>query len=164
LAGLRQAEMGISRRAVRLDGNIFLGQMAGPALDIQAEFHLAQARKVGLRLLKCEQEWIEIGWNQETGTLCLDRSHSGKTDFHPAFADQAQPIQAHASPAPGQRLKLRVLADHSTVEVFAGNGETAISSLIFPRQNSAALEAYAEGGEAELCAFAACQMKSAFAQ
>ena len=80
------------------------------------------------------------------GTLFVDRSRSGKVDFHPAFAARHEAALA----APEGRVSLRVFVDRCSVEVFAGGGEAVITDLIFPDAASLGLEAFAEGGEAML--------------
>jgi sucrose-6-phosphate hydrolase SacC (GH32 family) len=60
--------------------------------------------------------------------LAVDRMRSGKTDFHAKFpARHEAPVRV----ADG-RVTLRLLVDTSSLEVFAQNGETVLTELIFP--------------------------------
>lgn len=47
-------------------------------------------------------------------------------------------------------LNLRVLVDHSIVEVFAENGERVLTDLVYPSLDSRGLAILAEGGTATL--------------
>jgi fructan beta-fructosidase len=45
---------------------------------------------------------------------------------------------------------LHILLDRCSVEVFANDGETVISDVIFPSGSSMGLELFAEGGELKI--------------
>ena len=49
-----------------------------------------------------------------------------------------------------RRVKLRVLVDSSSVEVFGGDGTAAITSLVFPDPSSTGLSFSTSGGNARL--------------
>ena len=60
----------------------------------------------------------------------MDRQRSRATRFHPAYPGR------HAGPVrfKGNRIALRVLFDRTTLEVFAGDGETVISDRLYPTE------------------------------
>lgn len=47
-------------------------------------------------------------------------------------------------------LKLRILVDRSSVEVFAGDGRVVLSSLFFPNSSNKEFKMYATGGNAKI--------------
>lgn len=47
-------------------------------------------------------------------------------------------------------LKLRILVDRSSVEVFAGDGRVVLSSLFFPNSSDKEFKIYAKGGSAKI--------------
>ncbi|MDQ2946332.1 MAG: GH32 C-terminal domain-containing protein, partial [Acidobacteriota bacterium] len=49
-------------------------------------------------------------------------------------------------PLPTGPLKMRILVDRSSVEVFAQDGRLAITNLIFPPGSSRSLELHVTGG------------------
>ncbi len=58
----------------------------------------------------------------------MDRTRSGRTNFHRAFpARHEAPLRVTDG-----RVTLRLLIDTSSLEVFAQNGETVLTELIFP--------------------------------
>jgi sucrose-6-phosphate hydrolase SacC (GH32 family) len=60
--------------------------------------------------------------------LRLDRTRSGRSDFHPRFAGvQTAPLRTVDG-----RLNLHLIVDVSSVELFAQNGEVAITDLVLP--------------------------------
>ncbi len=65
----------------------------------------------------------------ENGRLFVDRTKSGLTGFHPGFPAR------HEAPAPPEdgTLALRMILDHSSLEVFAADGAVSVTHLIFPK-------------------------------
>ena len=75
------------------------------------------------------------------GTLQVDRTQSGRSDFQPAFAGvHTAPLRVDRG-----RLRLHVLVDVSSVEVFAQNGETVLTDLILPATSDLGVRLSAEG-------------------
>lgn len=123
-----------------------LAEFTGDAYEIAAEWEAGAASAFGFRVRAGGDQRTTIGYDASRGVLFVDRSRSGKTDFHPAFAARHEAALA----APEGCVSLRVFVDRSSVEVFAQGGETVITDLIFPDPASLGLEAFAEGGEATL--------------
>ncbi|KAE8748783.1 hypothetical protein FOCC_FOCC004586 [Frankliniella occidentalis] len=74
----------------------------------------------------------DVTWNANKGELSVDRRESGATDFSPDFPG------VHVAPLardtlPDGKLKLKILVDEGSVEVFADGGRVAITDLIFPK-------------------------------
>jgi fructan beta-fructosidase len=120
--------------------------VTGDALDIEAALRPGTARALGLAVRMGEGEETLVGYDVATSRLFVDRTRSGRSDFHPAFAGR------HSGPLALEQglLRLRVLVDRSSVEVFGGDGRTVISDRIFPRPTSRGVALFAEGGTAEL--------------
>lgn len=119
----------------------------GKALDIEATFSLKNAERFGLKVRTgAGGEETVIGYDTTTHELYVDRTHSGDVDFNSSFPGiQVAPLQ----PKDG-KVKLRILVDWSSVEVFAGSGEAVITDQIFPDPASQGVEVFAENGSARL--------------
>ncbi|WNZ10782.1 GH32 C-terminal domain-containing protein [Streptomyces sp. 11x1] len=126
-----------------------LGRTAdGQALDIEATFSLKDADRFGLKVRTgTGGEETVIGYDTTTQELYVDRSRSGAVDFHDLFSTGVR--TAPLKPKNG-KVKLRVLVDRSSVEVFGGSGEAVITDQIFPDPSSTGVEFFAEGGAATL--------------
>ncbi len=108
--------------------------------------------------------------NQETlvrfdagaGTMTLDRGLSGREDFTRYFAgsagDNSSAPWATETVGSEDRVKLRVLVDASSIEVFGGNGTAAMTSLVFPDPSSTGLSFSAQGGTARIVSVAVRQL------
>ncbi|WP_055713904.1 GH32 C-terminal domain-containing protein [Streptomyces torulosus] len=130
----------------------------GRALDIEATFSLKDADRFGLKVRTgAGGEETVIGYDATTQELYVDRSRSGAVDFHDAFSTGVQ--TAPLNPKKG-KIKLRVLVDSSSIEVFGGNGETVITDQVFPDLSGTGVEVFAEGGTATLNHLEAWQLSS----
>jgi fructan beta-fructosidase len=119
---------------------------AGKALEISAEFRLRDAGRFGLHVRAGDGERTVIGYDKAAGELYVDRTGSGNTDFNRNFAGvQRAPLAARDG-----RIKLRILVDWSSVEVFADHGQAVITDQIFPDAGSDGIELFADGGSARL--------------
>lgn len=129
----------------------------GKALDIEATFSLKDAERFGLKVRTgADGEETVIGYDTTTQELYVDRTRSGAGDFNSTFPGvQTAPLK----PKDG-KVKLRILVDWSSVEVFGGNGEAVITDQIFPDPSSTGVEVFAEGGAVTLDHVQAWQLKS----
>jgi sucrose-6-phosphate hydrolase SacC (GH32 family) len=120
----------------------------GKALDIEATFSLEDADRFGLKVRTgADGEETVIGYDTTTQELYVDRTRSGAVDFHNAFSTGVQ--TAPLKPKNG-KVKLRVLVDWSSVEVFGGSGEAVITDQIFPDPASQGVQVFAENGSVKL--------------
>ncbi|MEU6912351.1 GH32 C-terminal domain-containing protein [Streptomyces olindensis] len=129
----------------------------GKALDIEATFSLGDADRLGLKVRTgAGGEETVIGYDSTTQELYVDRTRSGAGDFNSTFPGvQTAPLKAKDG-----KVKLRVLVDWSSVEVFGGDGEAVITDQIFPDPSSTGVEVFAEGGTTTLDHLQAWQLKS----
>ncbi|MFE6826250.1 GH32 C-terminal domain-containing protein [Streptomyces sp. NPDC057690] len=119
----------------------------GKALDIEATFSLEDADRFGLKVRTgADGEETVIGYDATTQELYVDRTHSGTVDFHSTFPGiQTAPLKTENG-----QVKLRILVDWSSVEVFGGNGEAAITDQIFPDPAAQGVQVFAENGSVKL--------------
>ncbi|KAJ8126506.1 hypothetical protein O1611_g7129 [Lasiodiplodia mahajangana] len=84
-----------------------------------------------------------IGYDFSTRRLFVDRSKSGNISFDGTFAST---YYAPLEPASNSKVTMRILLDWSSVEVFGGQGEVAISAQIFPQDNGTDTRLFSSGG------------------
>lgn len=120
--------------------------IAGGAFEVSVELEIGAASQVGLVLSNDGKDRTVIGYEAASQSLFVDRRRSGLVDFDPGFCGR------HSAPLPARfgGIKLHVLADRSSVEVFANDGITVMTESIFPRSENSKLALYAEGGDATL--------------
>ncbi len=76
-----------------------------------------------------EGDELVIGYDKTGNQYYIDRTRSGKKDFEPGFAKK------HTAPriSVNKAIKLKLIADVSSVELFADDGLTVMTDLFFPR-------------------------------
>ena len=130
---------------MRVENGAHVRPLAGMQWDIEARFALRDAAEFGLRLGDAGGDHTLIGYDGESHTVFVDRSHSGLMTGHPDFAGRrAAPVDA----AP--ELHLRILVDNCSVEVFVNHGAAVITELVFPAAPPASLALYAIQGGVDL--------------
>lgn len=123
--------------------------LAGHSGPIELELRLepGKADRAGLRLRSgAEGRQTEVGYDSALGLLYLDRRRAGEHAFHAEFANrQIAPVSLRHG-----QLSLRILVDSASVTVFAGEGETVLTSQIFPDPAAHGVALFAEGASAEV--------------
>jgi fructan beta-fructosidase len=86
-----------------------------------------------------------IGYSVPKKQFYINRDKAGNTDFSKAFTGiSTAPYVA------GQVLKLHLLVDASSVEMFVDDGSLVMSTLVFPTKNFNSLILFSKGGTAVL--------------
>lgn len=158
---LRGKRQSVAARAIP-EGTVALSpRVAGKALEIVAELEAGSAAEFGLKVRTGNGEETVIGIDPKGGQLFVDRTHSGDVGFHKDFAagHQTAPLRIERG-----RVRLRVLIDWSSVEVFAADGRVVITDQIFPSPSSDGVALYAKGGTARLVSLHAWPLGSAWAE
>ncbi|WP_030043756.1 glycoside hydrolase family 32 protein, partial [Streptomyces resistomycificus] len=149
LESLRQPQaVSASGVTVKDTSQALIGPAAeGKALDIEATFSLKDADRFGLKVRTgANGEETVIGYDTTAQELYVDRTNSGAVDFNSTFPGiQTAPLKAENG-----KVKLRILVDWSSVEVFGGNGEAVITDQIFPDPVSQGVQVFAENGSVKL--------------
>ena len=122
------------------------GDLDDTVFEIDTVLTPGTARSVGLRIRTKEDEYTEIGYDRKHNSVYVDRTRSGNVEFHPAFAGR------HNAPTRviNGAVKLRILVDRSTIEVFINDGEAVISDRIFPTSQQPSIEVFAGDDSASL--------------
>ncbi len=124
------------------------GNATGETLDITAEFQNVNAERFGLKVRKGSNgDETLVGYDAKRQEVFVDRWNSGNVGFDPSFPGI---YVAPLKPDSQGHVTLQILVDWSSVEVFANNGQVALTAQIFPSPTSRQVAAFAEGGDAIL--------------
>ncbi|MNO32667.1 Levanase precursor [compost metagenome] len=124
--------------------NLLKGLVSG-AYEIEAELEIpdgSTATEFGFYVREGTKQKTVVGYKVGEGRLFVDRSASGVTDFSRLFSTRHET----ALTAENKRIKLRILVDESSVEVFGNGGKAVFSEVIFPDPASRAMSFYTRGG------------------
>jgi fructan beta-fructosidase len=127
--------------------NIATQKMAGSTYLLRVTLDPGDAAQAGVRLRRSSadpnepaQEETVVGIDHESGRIFVDRTHSGKTDFSPDFASR---IWAPLKYPQANSVRLEIVVDRNSVEVFAEDGATVLTNLIYPAATSQGFSFYA---------------------
>ena len=101
-------------------------------LEVQVELEVGESSEVGVSVRESGKERTRIGYMTALREVWVDRTESGKSEFHENFAGKHS---ARLNLKDGG-LFLHVLIDSSSVEVLAVKGRVAITGWIFPCSDS----------------------------
>jgi sucrose-6-phosphate hydrolase SacC (GH32 family) len=131
--------------------------ISGPTLDLDQTFAPGSASQFGLNVHVGNGQQTQIGYDSTTHEVYIDRTKSGDVSFDPTFASvQRAPL---ATDAQGH-VRLHVLVDTSSVEVFTDQGQVVLTDQIFPSPSSNDVTLFANNGTATLVSGTGWHMKS----
>ncbi|HKU36387.1 MAG TPA: glycoside hydrolase family 32 protein [Paenarthrobacter sp.] len=114
-------------------------------IDLDMELDSAREAGILLRHSADGKDGLWISYDKETKTLKVDRSSAGTTNFSEKFS----PYHQVAVPAPDGKLRLRILLDSSSVEVFAQDGPAVITDTFFPDWDHTGASVFSTDGSAD---------------
>lgn len=110
--------------------------------ELDVEFEVDKEDYFGIDICKKGSQKTRLIYDAKKETLILDRSQSGATSFSVSFP--------HAYSAPlklrNKSIRLHILVDRSSVEVFGNDGEATITCQIFPESDSNGVEVFTRRG------------------
>lgn len=117
---------------------------AGRSYDMELTIDPGTAERSGVKVLVGEDQETVVGYDATTGEVYLDRTKSSTSpnDSFPSVDS------AKVSPEADGLIHLRVLVDHSSVEVFANDGAAVITDAVYPDASSTGVSLFAENGRA----------------
>lgn len=119
--------------------------VAGGSADLTLDLDTGTADQVTIALTDEQGYQTLIGVNPGVDEVFVDRTRSGP-HFHDGFANR------HVAPIDlkGKRVRLRLLADQSILELFIGDGTRTITDRFFRGGGQLRWSASARGGNAKL--------------
>lgn len=110
------------------------------------------ATEVGVRIRRSSlnpdqpaSEETVVGIDTAKNQLFVDRTRSGYVSFSPDFPARTVAPLKHPN---AKTISLEIVVDRNSIEVFAEDGETVLTNLIFPSDSSLGLAFYSAEGPA----------------
>jgi len=125
-----------------------LAAVRGKAFDIELAVELDGAARLSLAIAADGACVYEAGCDAARGEIFIDRTNGGHAHVE-AFA------RRYAAPArlvPGAPLRLRMLIDHCSLELFDASGLTPLSAFILPDPERDGLRLSVTGGTCRILA------------
>jgi fructan beta-fructosidase len=94
-----------------------------------------------------KNEHYSVGFNATTNEFYSDRTQSGKTDFSAVFA---QKIHTAPRSSNSELVKMHLFLDVASAELFADDGQVALTDIFFPTEDFSTLSINVENGMVNL--------------
>jgi fructan beta-fructosidase len=161
LQTLREKHVSYGSRQV-VEGQPLLASegVSGDALEILAEFEIGKAKEFGFVLRAQKEQKTIVGYDVAKKELFIDRSQAGDSDFAPESFPGRHAVTLQPD---GKKVRLHVLLDRVSVEVFGNDGIVTLTDTIFPEPTSVKAEIYVREGKVRLEALDIWQLKSVLA-
>lgn len=111
-------------------------KLPGHAYRLRFDLDPGEASQAGVRICASSGPPAEetlVGIDTSSSRIFVDRTHSGRTDWSPQFPVRVSAPLKHPQSA---SIPIEIVVDNSSVEVFAENGETVLTDLIYPSAGS----------------------------
>jgi len=121
---------------VLISGEKLLSGISGDLFDIRAEFELGKATEFGVNV-----RGEKVQYNVVNSQLsCLGRTATLKPN--------------------GNKIKLQILVDRTSIEVFGNDGRISLSSCFLPNLDNKSLGVYANGGDMKIVSISVHELRS----
>lgn len=144
---IRADTMSINNLIFSGEKEISTGKVSLMQSELYFGFNLAEssADSIGIILGNDAGERLIIGYSVFSKQFYVDRTKAGINNFSKEFAGVAvAPYKAVNS------LKMHILVDASSVELFVDDGSLVMTTLVFPTEKFSKLALYSKGGNAIL--------------
>jgi fructan beta-fructosidase len=120
---------------------------------VEVEFEVKSAKKFGVKIAqlkdkKDDKKFVQetiVGYDVRKQQLYLDRTKSGMI-IHKDFPS----VEIADMKMQGKTVKMKILVDKNSVEVFGNDGRITISDLIFPEENANIFSLFTNGGKVKV--------------
>lgn len=95
----------------------------------QLELSASASADFSVTVSNKENDELVVGYDKTSNKYYIDRSKSGAVDFEKGFAKRLEAPRI----AGGDAIKLKLVADAASLELFADDGLTVMTSIFFPK-------------------------------
>jgi fructan beta-fructosidase len=145
LQRLREQPLALTDQSVdQVNRSLSSGQYGkGHTFELRSTLSLGTAQEAGWKLFADDGSSTIVGYNQRAQQLFVDRTHSGVMADRKDFSTRTRaPLSLS-----GNILRLDILVDRCSVEVFADSGRIAMTNLVFPQNGAQGIEVFSNGGQ-----------------
>ena len=117
-------------------------QFVEKEISISFDLNKTTAKEFGIVLSNSKNEKVEIGYDVASKQFYIDRTESGKKDFSKDYAvKQFAPRLSQSN-----IVTMHLLIDVASVELFADNGSTTMTSIHFPNEDFGTSQIFSKKG------------------
>ncbi len=112
--------------------------------DLEIDLSRTTAKNFGIELKNDQGGSYKIGYDVETGEFYSDRTRAGIKDFSEKFAAATHNAKRLSK---NNILKMHIVFDAASCEMFGDGGEIALTDIFFPIVDFTEFEIYNRGGK-----------------
>ena len=131
---------------MKANDRIVAKKLSGSVYRLRFTLDPGDASEAGVRLRRSTVDPREtateetvVGIDLAKGRVFVDRSHSGRTDWSADFPARVSAPLKHIQ---AEGVAMEIVVDSNSIEVFAEDGETVLTSLIYPAASSQGMAFY----------------------
>ncbi|WP_223702538.1 glycoside hydrolase family 32 protein [Sutcliffiella deserti] len=133
-------------KGVIVEENNSLSYNIGTLAEVVVEFEKQKASSFGLSIHNTSEEKTTISYDSKREMLLVDRTNGGDNSFSDSFATvQEAPLKLNNG-----KVILQIFVDTSSIEVFANDGEVAVTSLVFPSEVYKTISFFSQEGSTNI--------------
>ena len=133
----------VSYNNVCIVDNCDLDNVDGKTIELEVEFDIGTASKIGLQVFKNSINSTKIYFDKITSSIVIDRSESG---IFIKGAESNDSTRSALISVVDNKVKLRIFLDVSSVEVFINDGIRTLTANVYPDHDANNIIFYVEGG------------------
>ena len=145
---LREKQLIINKN-LNVESESKIESVNSPLTEMSFEINLSKttAKSFGIELSNSKGEVYKIGFDVNQNSFYSDRTRAGNSDFSDKFA-----VKKHFAPRLSQDkiVKFHLYFDAASVELFADNGQTALTDIFFPTEDFSNYKIFSENGKTEV--------------
>ena len=124
--------LGVKNHVVEKELSVGEGKSGLVEMELEIDLSKTTAKDFGVELSNAKGETYKIGYDAAARKFYSDRTKAGNNNFSDVFAKQ--PHYA-ARLSRNNYLKLHLIFDAASVEMFADDGEIALTDIFFPSED-----------------------------
>ena len=115
--------------------------ISGNKIDLTLTLDCSNSQKGGLKVLQSGNEYTSIYYDKSLGSIVINRANSGEK-----ITGKEQNSSYRLAEIEGDVMKLRIIIDVSSIEIFINDGEKVMTSVVFPTNSQNNITFFSEGG------------------
>lgn len=115
--------------------------ISGNKIDLTLTLDCTNSQKGGLKVLEQGNEYTSIYYDKALGSIVINRENSGNK-----ITGSEQNASYRLAKIDCDVVKLRIIIDVSSIEIFINDGEKVMTSVVYPINSGENITFFSEGG------------------
>lgn len=131
--------------------------VSGTSYELSLSIQPSENAVAGIRVAVGGNRYFEIGYNNKTEQIYIDRSHT-VNGFNAKYASISK--SGTTLKTKEGKIDLSIYFDASIIEIYNGDGTVVFTSQVFPEKTDTGIQLFSDGGMTQFKSIGFWQMKS----